>query len=240
MDRSDLPKVVTYGRCQRCRRSADLYQTENDDFVCCDCYQGKPVSPPPQGKSCSGAIFDALKWCAIFFAAWLLIAHFFGDSSTSGSSSRPSEPPGATATRIPTTPLELCEYFARRNSTSDLAVESVKVDSSEGKDYLVVTCKLDVLRDPDDYIRAAVKFMLAVAEPMATRGSFDVMTFVFNGPFVDKYGNDVTLVGARAMCDLSTLRKINFDHFAGYLYIDPYSYFRACDTYFIHPAWQAE
>lgn len=193
------------------------------------------------GQKPRGGCFTAvLKAFGIVVLAWiaiLLIAQQqseYEQRTSSPSASTPSVTAMPTSTPAPDDCIAWATYYANGHMPKDMALTEVQISTLGGDNYLSIACDMDVMWDSDDYIRTAAEFICDMIPLLRDKQGFDHITFLFYGPFIDKYGNDVQSLGLRAMYSRATLQKINTKYFDDHLYSDPEGIFEAADTHMIH------
>ena len=134
-------------------------------------------------------------------------------------------------------PTAWARYAAEKNLIKKMSLEDVALSTLGGNTYLSIACNMDVMRDGDTYIIEAAKFIACVIPIIRDIQGFDHVTFLFYGPFIDKYGNEVHELGMRAMYSRKTLNKVNAEYFEDYAVVEPRGIFKAADTYMIHRAY---
>ena len=176
----------------------------------------------------------------------LFVMVFFSSLGSVKGNSKPSSRPTSTpvVTAVPTSTPEpddciaWATYYANQYMPKDMKVSEVQISTLSGSKYLSIACDMDVMINDKTYIRSAASFICDMIPLLRDKQGFDHITFLFYGPFIDKYGNDVQSLGMRAMYSRATLQKVNTEYFEDYLYSDPRGVFKAADTHMIHSAYK--
>jgi len=142
-----------------------------------------------------------------------------------------------TSTPLLDDPVTWALYAANKHMPKDMTLDTVEISQSVGERYLTIACNMDTMWDGNDYITAAADLICGVIPVIRDKQSYEHVTFVFYGPFVDKYGNSSQQLGIRAMYSRETLQKVNTEYFARYTRANPSGVIKAADTYLIHPAY---
>ncbi len=220
-------------RCTHCEKLASCAFIEGKPY-CVDCSR-RFVQRERRGLGCGC-------FSIVISAVFLLIV-----LSALGSNSDTKTPSGTATpfvTSVPTsTPaLDDCiswaKYYAKEHMPKYMMLSDVQISFLGGNKYLSIACDMDVMLKDETYIRTAAEFICEMIPLLRDKQGFDHITFLFYGPFIDKYGNDVQSLGMRAMYSRETLQKVNSEYFLDYLYSKPDGVFKAADTYMIHPSYK--
>lgn len=186
-------------------------------------------------KGCLASLFQGL---CIVAGAWILIVFFVYLASTDVERARPTTAPIVTAVPTSTAAPDDCvswaTYYAKHRMPDDMTLSEVQISTLGSDKYLSIACDMDVMWKSETYIRSGAEFICDMIPLLRDRQGFDHITFLFYGPFIDKYGNEVQSLGMRAMYSRATLQKINTKYFDDHLYSDPEGIFEAADTHMIH------
>lgn len=158
--------------------------------------------------------------------------------STAAQTSTPTVTVAPTATAPSDHHIAWAEYYALEYMPDDMTLDIVETSTSNGEVYLTIACNMDTMWDGKAYVKSAAELIIGVIPGIRDKVGFDHVTFLFYGPFVDKYGNSVQQLGIRAMYTLDTLSKINVSYFNSYRYSKPEAIIQAADTHMIHRAYQ--
>lgn len=173
------------------------------------------------------------------FAFLFFLGNISLAKNTSNIPRRTSTPTSAPTATLPVDqPVAWAKYYTMKNMPKDVALDVVETSTSMGDRYLTIACSMDTMWDDDDYVKAAAELIIGVIPGIRDKEGFDRLTFIFYGPFTDKYGNSVQELGIRAMYSRETLGKINTDYFRSYRYSKPEAIIQAADAYMIHPSYQ--
>ncbi len=198
--------------------------------------ESSPSSSASQQKEADGCLTIFLKAVMIVLLAMpiLSIILAFVDNDDPAPV-RPTAKPTATAAQDDI--ISWATYYARINMPKDMSLDIVETSVSVGETYLTIACNMDTMWDSDDYIRSAAQLIIDVIPLIRDRHGYDNVTFLFYGPFTDKYGNSTQSLGMRAMYSRHELQTINCDYFGDYIYSKPDAIFKVNKNYLIHPSY---
>lgn len=193
----------------------------------------------PRAKKSSGCL-------SFIMTVLFLFLCFVVFANSSSNDMEPAEKPKLTsvATAVPTsTPaLDDCvawaTHYATRHMPKDMTLNSVDISTSQGETYLAIVCDMKQMWDGDDYITAAAELICDVLPLLRDKHGFDHVSFIFYGPFIDRYGNTVHQLGMRALYSRETMQKVNTEYFGKYTRALPDGVFKAADTHMIHPSYK--
>lgn len=226
-------------KCSKCGRMCFTMSRDGKEY-CIDC--ATRLAKEHQRGSAQGRFLRAvLLICslAIVFVPLYVLYQSIPDSTSTSSPRRTSAPTSSpTATAPSNHHIAWSEYYVLKNMPDDVTLDVVETSTSMGEVYLTIACNMDTMWDGEAYVKAAAELITGVIPGIRDKVGFDHVTFLFYGPFVDKYGNSVDQLGIRAMYSRDTLSKINVDYFRSRRYSDPEAVIQVADTYFIHRAYQ--
>lgn len=204
-----------------------------------------PVTPDPAKTSPTLSIPRSSHRWTLYAGIVLLVLSVVGFIRSSDSSDGASSKATSTARPTPTATaiapaddiVSWASYYAEKYMPDDMALDTVETSISVGETYLTIACNMDVMLDSEAYLRSATELICKVGPAIRNRSGYDHVSFLFYGPFIDKYGNSIQSLGIRAMYSLEELQIINFEYFYSRRYTDPTAVIKTNNDYLIHPSY---
>lgn len=205
----------------------------------------QPQKTSTVSSSRPGCLSFLLK-CTIIVSIILIVSYILIEIAYYQNSDHPvisTISPHGTATPRPTAapalddPVAWGIYYAEKYMPDDMELDTVETSISVGETYLVIACNMEQMWDSDDYIRSASELICKVGPDLLNVEGYDHVTFLFYGPFIDQYGNDIQSLGIRAMYSREELNKINFDYFYNTRFSKPEGVIKTTNHYIIHPSY---
>lgn len=194
-------------------------------------YDNAPASTSTPSKKNSGCLTS----CFIVLAVLLVLIWALEHQTPSTKTSSPKVTVRPTATAPANDVESWVKYYANKNMPDDMHLGSVQYLPLTSRLYVI--CDMDTMWNGKAYLRACSEFITGFCENVKNLDGFETVILTFNGPFIDREGNDITAVGVKAEYSVEKLRRLNFDYFDNYTRSDPAKIIKAADDYTISPAY---